>query len=76
MAYSRKFAGLFGSLGYEQTVDCTSDGNDAILASVFSAYERRDALKEDMLRALDLGLAKLQRYETAVGDLMEHVARR
>jgi polysaccharide pyruvyl transferase WcaK-like protein len=76
MAYSRKFAGLFGSLGYEQTVDCTSDSNETILSRIFSAYEQRDALKQDMLRARDVGLTKLARYETAVGDLMEQVARR
>ncbi len=76
MAYSRKFAGLFGSLGYERTVDCTRDTADAITEQVFDAYEHRAQLREDMLNARDLGLSKLALYETALGDLMEKIARR
>ena len=76
MAYSRKFAGLFGSLGYEQTVDCTSESPEEIHTKIFAAYGKRDALKADMMRARDLGLNKLAKYERAVGDLMEKTARR
>ncbi len=32
MAYSRKFAGLFGSLGFDRTVDCTRDDAATIRA--------------------------------------------
>jgi polysaccharide pyruvyl transferase WcaK-like protein len=75
MAYSRKFAGLFGSLDYEWTVDCTSESSAAIIEKIFAAFANRAELKRDMWHAHELGLAKLGAYETALGDLMEQVAR-
>lgn len=71
MAYSRKFAGLFGALGYDHTVDCTVDDLETILARVLEAYERRVVLAEEAKDALALGLRKLEGYETALGDIME-----
>lgn len=76
MAYSRKFAGLFGSLGYEETVDCTTQSAEDILARIFDAYERRAELKHAQEAALETGLDKLGLYETALGDMMERLARR
>ncbi|MHA6262883.1 polysaccharide pyruvyl transferase family protein [Arenibacterium sp. CAU 1754] len=75
MAYSRKFAGLFGSLGYDQTVDCTTETGEAIAAKIFAAYDNRETLLQDMLRARDQGLVKLGAYEDALGALMEKVGR-
>jgi len=66
MAYSRKFAGLFGTLGYDLTVDCTSDSADDILPRIFKAYETRAVVAEQMQGALQMGLDRLDRYETAL----------
>ena len=44
MAYSRKFAGLFGAMGYDETVDCTSQSAEEILTRIFDAFERRGDL--------------------------------
>jgi len=74
MAYSRKFAGLFGSLCYAHTVDCTSDSGEAILERIFDAYGKRAALALEAAAALRKGLEKLARYEAALGDLMERTA--
>lgn len=76
MAYSRKFAGLFGSLGYDRTVDCTQDDPETILARIRAAYAGRAALAQEMGAARDLGLKKLGAYETALGDLMAQLAGR
>ena len=70
MAYSRKFAGLFGSLGYGQTVDCTSQSAEAILAAIRTAYAGRTALAVEMAQALQRGQAKLDAYDSALRDLM------
>ena len=43
MAYSRKFEGLFGSLGYDRTVDCTADSAERSWR-ILAAYEARVAL--------------------------------
>jgi len=76
MAYSRKFAGLFGSLGYEETVDCTTQSAEDILIRIFEAYERRGDLAQVQKAALETGLEKLGLYEAALGDLMERQARK
>ena len=75
MAYSRKFAGLFGSLGYDETVDCTSQSAEDIRSRIFDAFARRDRLAQAQQAALATGLEKLARYETALGDIMETLAR-
>ena len=38
MAYSRKFEGLFGTIGYDRTVDCTSETAEAIEEKIRAAW--------------------------------------
>lgn len=73
MAYSRKFAGLFGSLGYDHTVDCTTDSAEDILARIFDAYENRDRLAAQARESLEVGLTKLKLYENAMGNLLARI---
>jgi polysaccharide pyruvyl transferase WcaK-like protein len=70
MAYSRKFEGLFGSLGYGRTVDCTRESSATILAKIAAAYEDRAVLADEAAAALKLGRDKLGGYETALRALM------
>ncbi len=74
MAYSRKFAGLFGSLGYDQTVDCTTDSTEDILARIFESYENRRHLAVQVQDALAVGLGKLKGYEQALGDILDRTS--
>ena len=71
MAYSRKFEGLFGSIGYTRTVDCTSETGDAIHAKIMAGFDDRDALRDEVLSALGKGREKLALYEMALQELME-----
>jgi polysaccharide pyruvyl transferase WcaK-like protein len=73
MAYSRKFAGLFGALGYDHTVDCTAETQAAIQDKILAAWESRAALKAEAAAALARGRAKLALYEAALQRLMERV---
>lgn len=73
IAYSRKFAGLFGAIGYNETVDCTTQTEKEISAKIFNAYERRAQISETQNDALQKGLEKLGRYEAALGDLMKAI---
>lgn len=66
MAYSRKFAGLFGTLGYDHTVDCTTEVADVIVDRVMQGFEARAALAENIKPALAAGLDKLNVYETGL----------
>ena len=74
MAYSRKFAGLFGSLGYHETVDCTTQTAEEILERLLLAFARRADLAQAQKGALDLGLERLARYENRLGNLMASIA--
>ena len=70
MAYSRKFEGLFGSIGYHHTVDCTAETGAAILAKIVEGYENRADLFALQEAALAQGREKLKRYEDALRKLI------
>ncbi|WP_103336436.1 polysaccharide pyruvyl transferase family protein [Pseudotabrizicola formosa] len=71
MAYSRKFEGLFGSLGYTRTVDCTSESATVIEDKIMAAYEARADLAVEASAALVLGREKLLAYEQGLEHLLE-----
>lgn len=73
MAYSRKFAGLFGTLGYDRTVDCTAETGAAIRAKIAAAWDDRAALKAEAVAALARGREKLGAYEAGLRALMGRV---
>lgn len=70
MAYSRKFAGLFGTLGYDRTVDCTAGEAGAIRAAIAAAYADRAAVADEVRAALALGRARLGAYRDALTALI------
>lgn len=70
MAYSRKFAGLFGTIGYDRTVDCTTQSAGAIKDAIVVGYEDRTILQAEAGAGLARGLAKLKVYEDALRDLI------
>jgi hypothetical protein len=70
IAYSRKFAGLFGSLGYDETLDCQTLPAEDIEVRVLAAFERRDALRSAAAEALARGLEKLGPYEDCLVGLL------
>lgn len=73
MAYSRKFRGLFGSLGYAHTVDCTQQDAVAIRESIMSSWENRLALAVNAETARAEGLAKLKVYKSELRNVMREV---
>ena len=73
MAYSRKFAGLFRTLGYTLTVDCTHISEDGVFDAVTEGYLMRDTLAGEMKDALAKGLVRLGAYDTALLKLLESI---
>jgi len=71
MAYSRKFAGLFGALGYDLVADCRTDDTGKILSLFEDALERRERIAEEMKQSLNEGQERLARYEKAVVACMQ-----
>ena len=70
MAYSRKFKGLFGALGYHRTVDCVADENPAIRAAIMDAFDARHEVKAEVGTALNEGVSRLSRYTDALKGLI------
>ncbi|MEX0338901.1 MAG: polysaccharide pyruvyl transferase family protein, partial [Arenibacterium sp.] len=52
MAYSRKFIGVFGTLGYDHVADCKADTADDIMARITAGFENRAALRSEVLEAM------------------------
>lgn len=73
MAYSRKFEGLFGSLGYDRTVDCTAQSTETIRAAIVQSYVNRATLKAEAETALAEGRRKLGVYEAALKDVLTRI---
>ncbi len=71
LAYSRKFSGLFGALGYGHGVDCTVMCADAIAEAVIDGFERRSVLANDAQAATQEGLARLEAYEDGLREIMD-----
>jgi polysaccharide pyruvyl transferase WcaK-like protein len=70
LAYSRKFAGVFGSLGYHEIADCRTQSADEILAAVVSCYERRSELKAAIEEGRRRAEAKLAAYEAVLRECL------
>lgn len=62
MAYSRKFAGMFGSLGYPHWIDCQTDTEDEIVQRLSTAFEDRATLGRDLELARSEGGRRLDAY--------------
>ena len=62
MAYSRKFIGVFGTLGYDHVADCKSDEAEAILTRIRDGFEQRDVLKAEVAKAMEGVNTRLDQY--------------
>jgi len=71
IAYPRKFQGLFGTIGYTRTVDCTTQSADEIRTAIVQGYEDRAILKAEAETALILGREKLAVYETCLREVLQ-----
>lgn len=62
VAYSRKFIGLFGSLGYKQVADCATQSAHEIASMVLQGYANREALKQQVSASNSLAQERLETY--------------
>jgi len=74
MAYSRKFAGLFASLGYDLVADCRAEGEEAILAKLDQAWDRRSDLATAARAGTARGLERLEGYAEALAPALVEAA--
>jgi polysaccharide pyruvyl transferase WcaK-like protein len=64
ISYSRKFTGLFESLGYSPVADCKAESEDQILETIRSGFQQRETLKARAQTAVATADHKLLAYET------------
>jgi len=74
MAYSRKFRGVFGTLGYDRSVDCKNDSADQILEAIKTGFAQQDVLKQEIKDALTQVDARLDRYTDALAEELRKVS--
>lgn len=70
VAYSRKFAGLFGTLGYTLLADPRTEDEAAILDRLWQALDDRDRIRADMAACLATGLARLGAFEALLAEIL------
>jgi len=76
VAYSRKFTGLFGSIGYDRLVDAHSMSVEQALQITLDAFHARDQVKQEIVPALALAKSRVDKYEDEITALLDEVASR
>lgn len=69
LAYSRKFRGVFNSIGYPLVGDCTAAGADELIALTLGAVDRRHELALAAREGSARAIAKLDVYENYLAKL-------
>lgn len=70
MAYSRKFNGLFNSLGYAYISDMKASGDSSVFDDVRIGFENRDVLLAAVFRGNDVAVKKIESYVSQVEKLL------
>ena len=70
VSYSRKFEGLFGSLGYTRLVPHTGMATDAALATILAAVDARADVRAEVAAGLRQVAARLDAYRAVLRDLL------
>lgn len=78
MAYSRKFNGLFDTLGYRHVADMRIDDTDTAFRKIVDGFAERARLREEVRVGNAIAHDRLQRYEDYLVQLLEklHAKRR
>lgn len=70
LAYSMKFEGLFGSLGYDRTVDLCVANEDEVLSALELSLSERILMQDEVRLASGKAKALLAQYSESVTNLL------
>lgn len=70
VAYSRKFNGLFNTLGYSHFVDGRSVDTGTALDLTLAAFDNRNRLEADIQVGLAVAMTRLEAYEDALAQML------
>lgn len=71
MAYSRKFNGLFGTLGYSHLADMKMLSDDAVVQQIAEAFNHRADLQTEVHRGIAFAAEKILFYERCLHTEIE-----
>lgn len=71
VAYSRKFSGLFGSLGYRWIVPAQGMGTDEACRFVLDCVDKRQTLQDDLGRSMEAVSSLLDVYRAELANLYQ-----
>lgn len=74
VAYSRKFAGLFGGIGYDVEVPVQGLSTDDVVQKIFGLLEQRENLEMKVKAAREIAIGRTTVYRNAVRRLLEQVS--
>ena len=74
VAYSRKFIGLFGSLGYDTLVDGKADSTDAAIERILTGFAARDQLRRRVAAGNEIAQARLGTYRGYLRTTLQEMA--
>lgn len=74
VSYSRKFEGLFGSLGYDWLVPHVGMDSTRGIALILEAFDRRADLRAEIASGLGKVEARLDAYRTVLASLLSGIA--
>lgn len=69
ISYSRKFEGLFGTLGYSWLVPTNGMNTDAALRFILDCLDKRDTLRRDSAKGMELVSGYLDVYRAELAKL-------
>lgn len=70
MAYSRKFTGLFNTLGYNRIADCTRQSSAEVTNEVTNTFLLRGAVRSEVENSLRVANQRLDQYRVALVTLL------
>lgn len=71
LSYSRKFNGLFNSLGYTYLGDCKASTEAKLLELIMTSLDKRDELIQQITKGNDIAQRKLERYENLIAQTLK-----
>jgi colanic acid/amylovoran biosynthesis protein len=74
IAYSRKFNGLFGTLGYQYFVDGKATDTDEAISRTLQWFDERDVLAKALVAGRALAEKRLAAYEDRLVALIERLS--
>lgn len=70
MAYSRKFNGLFGTLGFSNIADCRLSTSQEIESIIIEGFSKRDSLNAKIENSLKFVEIRLSHYDSEIKNVL------